>query len=105
MKHINGLTESQVEESRKKHGSNVIIEAEPETFWQKFKAGFDDPMIKLLLIIALIMFVMFLFGQAEIYEPVGTTIAILLVTIISARTEMASDSEYRKLKDSTKRYL
>lgn len=103
MKHINGLTESQVEESRKKHGSNVIIEAEPETFWQKFKAGFDDPMIKLLLIIALIMFVMFLFGQAEIYEPVGTTIAILLVTIISARTEMASDSEYRKLKDSTKK--
>ena len=98
-----GLKEEQVEESRKKYGSNIIVEAEPETFWQKFKGGFDDPMIKLLLCIAAIMFVMFLFGQAEIYEPVGTAIAILLVTIISAKTEMASDSEYRKLKESTKK--
>ena len=47
-----GLSNSEVEESRKKYGSNKIIEAEPETFWDKFKAGFDDPMIKLLLAIA-----------------------------------------------------
>lgn len=100
---IKGLTDKQVEESLQKHGSNAIIEAEPETFWDKFKAGFEDPMIRLLLAIAVIMIVMFFFGQAEIYEPVGTMIAILLVTVISARTEMASDSEYRKLKDSTKK--
>ena len=98
-----GLSNSEVEESRKKHGSNKIIEAEPETFWDKFKAGFDDPMIKLLLAIAAIMIILFFFGQAEIYEPVGTLIAILLVTIISAKTEMASDDEYRKLKDSTEK--
>lgn len=100
---MNGLNDKQVEESRQKYGSNIIIEAEPETFWQKFKSGFDDPMIKLLLVICIIMFAMFCFGQAEIYEPLGTAIAILLVTIISARTEMASDSEYRKLKNSTKK--
>lgn len=98
-----GLSNSEVEESRKKYGSNKIVEAEPETFWDKFKAGFEDPMIRLLLAIAVIMIVMWAFGQAEIYEPIGTLIAILLVTIISAKTEMASDDEYRKLKDNTEK--
>lgn len=59
-------------------------------------------MIKLLCAIAAIMFVMFLFGQSDWYEPVGTVIAIILVTVISAKTGMASDDEYRKLKNSTK---
>lgn len=98
-----GLNKQQVEENRKKFGSNVIVEAEPETFLQKFLNGFEDPMIRLLLVIAGIMVAMFAFGYAEIYEPVGIAIAILLVTVISARTEMASDKEYRKLKDSTKK--
>lgn len=100
---FNGLNQKEVEESRSKYGSNTIIEAEPETFWQKFKAGFEDPMIKLLCAISLIMIIMFFFGQAEIYEPIGTLVAILLVTIITAKTEMASDNEYRKLKDKTKK--
>ncbi len=98
-----GLTEQQIEESRSKYGSNIIIEAEPETFWDKFKAGFEDPMIKLLLLIVAVMTVMWLMDHGEIYEPLGTLIAVLLVTIISARTEMASDREYRKLKDNTKK--
>lgn len=98
-----GLEEKQVEESRKKYGTNQIVEAEPDTFWDKFKEGFKDPMIQLLLAIAGIMLVMFVFGQAEIYEPIGTIIAILLVTVISAKTELSSDAEYRKLKESTKK--
>lgn len=98
-----GLNDSQVEKSRKEYGSNKIIEAEPETFWEKFKAGFEDPMIRLLLAIAAIMVGMWIFGEAEIYEPIGTLIAILLVTIISAKTEMASDDEYRKLKENAEK--
>lgn len=100
---IQGLREEEVEESRKKYGSNQIVESEPDTFWDKFKEGFKDPMIQLLLVIAGIMLVMFVFGQAEIYEPIGTIIAILLVTVISAKTELSSDAEYRKLKDSAKK--
>ena len=95
----NGLTSSQVEESRSKYGSNHIEEAKPETFFQKFIAGFGDPMIKLLLAISAIYIVMFFFGLAEIYEPIGTIVAILIVTIISARTECASDKKYAALKE------
>ena len=52
---IKGLNKKQVDESRKLYGDNIIHEAEPETFWDKFKGAFDDPMIKLLLAIAAIM--------------------------------------------------
>lgn len=102
-KKYQGLTDQQVEESRKKYGSNQIKEAEPETFWQQFMDGFKDPMIRILCIIAAIMFVMFLTGQSEWYEPVGTIIAILLVNFVSAKTGVSNDNAYRKLKASQKK--
>ena len=98
----NGLTDVEVQESAAKYGKNVMVEKEPETLWDRIKDGFGDPMIKLLCAIAALMFVMFLFGQSNWYEPVGTVVAIALVTVISAKTGMASDDEYRKLKNSTK---
>ena len=42
-------------------------------------------------------------GYAEFGEIIGIVISVLLVTGISAKTEIASDNEYRKLKDSTKK--
>lgn len=98
-----GLTSQEVEESRKKHGSNVIPDSEPTTFWQEFKETFGDPMIKILLAIAVLMIVMFFFGYAEIYEPMGTIIAVLIVAFVSAKTGVASDTKYRELKDSTEK--
>lgn len=99
----NGLTDKQVEESREKHGSNAIPDSEPTTFWAEFLETFSDPMIKILLVIAAIMIVMFCFGYAEIYEPLGTILAILVVAIVSAKTGVASDTKYRELKDSTEK--
>ncbi len=98
-----GLTSQEVEESRKKHGSNEIPDSEPTTFWQEFKETFGDPMIKILLAIAILMIVMFFFGYAEIYEPMGTIIAILIVAVVSAKTGVASDTKYRELKDNTEK--
>lgn len=100
---FNGLTDKEVEESRKKNGSNEIPDSEPTTFWQEFKETFNDPMIKILLAIAALMIVMFFFGYAEIYEPVGTIVAVLIVAFVSAKTGVASDTKYRELKDSTKK--
>ncbi|MCI8814339.1 MAG: calcium-translocating P-type ATPase, PMCA-type [Lachnospiraceae bacterium] len=99
----NGLTSQEVEESRQKHGSNVIPDSEPTTFWQEFRETFGDPMIKILLAIAVLMIVMFFFGYAEIYEPMGTIIAILIVAVVSAKTGVASDTKYRELKDNTEK--
>ena len=98
-----GLTEKEVEKSRQDHGSNVIPDSEPTTFWQEFKETFNDPMIRILLAIAVLMIVMFFFGYAEIYEPLGTIIAVIIVAIVSAKTGVASDTKYRELKDNTKK--
>lgn len=101
--HFNGLNHSQVEESRKKYGSNIIPDSEPTTFWAEFKETFKDPMIRILLAIAALMIVMFLFDYADIYEPAGTIVAVLIVAFVSAKTGVASDTKYRQLKDSTKK--
>ncbi len=99
----NGLTDKEVEASREKYGSNAIPDSEPTTFWEEFKETFGDPMIRILLAIAALMIVMFFFGYAEIYEPLGTIVAVLIVAFVSAKTGVASDTKYRELKDSTKK--
>ncbi len=100
---FNGLTDKEAEESRSKYGSNEIPDSEPTTFWEEFKETFSDPMIRVLLAIAALMIVMFFFGYAEIYEPLGTIAAVLIVAFVSAKTGVSSDTKYRELKDSTKK--
>ncbi len=99
----NGLTDKEAEASRLEHGSNMIPDSEPTTFWDAFKETFQDPMIRILLAIAALMIVMFFLGYSEIYEPIGTIVAVLIVAFVSAKTEVASDMKYRELKDSTKK--
>ncbi len=100
---IKGLTDQEVELSRKEHGSNAIPESEPTTFLAEFKKTFKDPMIRVLLFIAVLMLVMFFFGYSEIYEPAGTALAILIVALVSAKTGVTSDTKYRELKSETKK--
>ena len=100
---FNGLTDKEVEQSRQQNGSNVIPDSEPTTFWQEFKETFSDPMIRILLAIAALMIVMFFFGYAEIYEPLGTIVAVIIVAFVSAKTGVASDTKYRELKDNTEK--
>lgn len=101
--HYNGLSDKEVALSREKYGSNMIPDSEPTTFWAEFKETFGDPMIRILLAIAALMIVMCIFGYADIYEPIGTIVAILIVAFVSAKTGVASDTKYRQLKDSTKK--
>lgn len=100
---FNGLTDKEVEQSRQQNGSNVIPDSEPTTFWQEFKETFSDPMIRILLAIAALMIIMFFFGYAEIYEPLGTIVAVIIVAFVSAKTGVASDTKYRELKDNTEK--
>lgn len=102
MKYI-GLNDDEVQKSRLKDGSNLIPDSEPTTFWDEFKETFSDPMIRILLAIVVIMLVMFFLGHAEIYEPIGTIVAVLIVAFVTAKTAVASDTKYRELKDSTKK--
>ena len=82
---LQGLNDQEVLDNRQKFGDNKIIEAEPETFLDKFKDAFGDPMIKLLIAIACIMAIMAFLGYAEWGELIGIVISVLLVTGISAK--------------------
>ena len=72
---FSGLTDREVEHSRQQYGSNAIPDSQPTTFWEAFKETFGDPMIRILLIIAGLMIVMWVLGYADIYEPAGPVVA------------------------------
>lgn len=99
MKNINGLTNAEVESQRTLFGDNKIAEAEPKKFWTEWLANFEDPMLKLLIGITALMAVIAIAGFTEWFEVVGILVSVTIVTLISTKTAMVSDGEYRKLKE------
>ena len=99
-----GLTWAEAEASRRAHGANVIPEPQWMTFGQAFMETFRDPMIRILLVMVALMIAMYFAGHAEIYEPVGTIVTVIIVATVTARTNVASDTEYRALRAHGKGY-
>ena len=94
---IKGLTDEQVRKAKAKFGDNSITEQARESFWDKLKGNFDDPIIKILLF-ALALNVFFAFmGKSEWYESVGIAIAVLLATLVSTFSEYKNESAFQKL--------
>ena len=96
-----GLTSAEAEASRLKYGANTIPEPQWTTFGQAFLETFRDPMIRILLVMVALMIAMYFAGHAEIYEPVGTIVTVIIVATVTARTNVASDTEYRALRART----
>lgn len=46
-----GLSASEVETARRQHGTNELPPPEVETFWAKLIENFDDPLIKILMLV------------------------------------------------------
>jgi magnesium-transporting ATPase (P-type) len=47
---IAGLSDSQVEQARTKYGTNQLPPPEVESFFDKLKENFEDPLIRILLV-------------------------------------------------------
>jgi Ca2+-transporting ATPase len=77
-----GLTTEQAEQSRKEHGANLLTPPQREPLWRVFLRKFNDPIIRILLIAALLSFVISI-KSGEILETAGIVLAILLATGIS----------------------
>lgn len=92
----NGLTEIQVEQSRKKHGSNALTQKKRGSFLKKFLESFGDPMIKVLLV-ALGINIIVMFRSFDWYEPLGIALSILIATLISTLSEYGSEAAFEKL--------
>ncbi len=103
-----GLTDSQVKESKEKFGDNRLTEIEREGFFEKLKANFGDPMIKILLVALAINVLLVIVefkqgGDILWYEPVGIAIAILLATLVSTFSEHRNENSFQKLKEEASR--
>jgi len=88
-----GLTDSQVLESRKKNGENILKPFERDPWWVLFLEKFEDPVIRLLGIAAILAIGIGLF-TGEYFEGIGIIIAILLATTIAFINEYKANKEF-----------
>ena len=78
-KHLNGLTDDQVNESRLVNGDNLLTPPKKESLWKLFIEKFEDPIIRILLIAAFLSLAIS-FVQNEYAETIGIFCAIFLAT-------------------------
>ena len=91
---ISGLSSAEVAQSRAQHGVNVLTPPARIPWWQEFVSKFEDPVIRILIIAAVIsMGVGALEGHFSI-ESVGIVIAILLATGLAFWNERKANAEF-----------
>lgn len=91
-----GLTPKEVEESRINNGDNVLTAFKRESLWSKFIGNFDDPVIRILLIAAVIA-IGIGFYSGNFIDGVGIIVAILLATFLAAINEYRANKEFEIL--------
>lgn len=103
-KHYNGLSAREVEESRARHGVNVLTPPEKIPLWKRFLEKFEDPIIIILLIagvFSLLISCYEFFGldkEATVFfEPVGIFVAVLLSTGLAFYFELKANQEFEIL--------
>ena len=93
---INGLSNEQVIENRKKYGSNIFSKKKKDSFFKLLMETFSDPIIKILLI-ALGIKTIFLIRDFDWYETIGIAISILFASLISTISEYGATNAFNKL--------
>ena len=97
-----GLTDEEVKEARRKHGSNRIVGENNNTFLSLFIETLGDPIIKILLI-ALAIKTIFLFRDFDYFETIGIVIAVLVASLISAISEYGSNKAFQRMQEESSR--
>ena len=97
---MNGLTDKQVIESRQKYGSNKLEKKKQNSFIKLFLESLGDPIIKIL-IIALLIKIIFLFRDSNIFETFGILASILIASLVSTISEYGSEAAFKKLEEES----
>lgn len=104
---LKGLTDSEVNESKKKYGVNQLSKKETESIWSMFIGAFDDVWIKILcaaLVLKIVLtilgvFVPALSGGNDAFEIISIVIAIALSTGFSTISEYRNTSRSEALQE------
>ena len=97
---MNGLTDKEVINSRKKYGTNQIIGVKRDTFFKLLLESLGDPIIRILLI-ALGIKTIFLIKDFDWYETIGIVIAIIVASLISTLSEYGSSKAFERLQEES----
>lgn len=99
-----GLTQQQVEESRRLHGANILTPPAEESMWRLFLEKFKDPLIIVLLMAGVLSVLIACYeyyglneGPTVFFEPVGIFVAIILATGLSFYFEKKAEDEFKIL--------
>lgn len=102
---MQGLTDEQVEKSRKLYGSNRMTEQRREGFLKKLLGNFKDPMIRILCVALGINFVFAILGETAWYEALGIAVAVILAVLVSTFSEHRNEHAFQKLQEEASRIL
>ena len=88
-----GLTTEEVTKSRAQHGKNILKPPEREPWWQLFLEKFEDPVIEILCIAAVIAIAVGVV-KGDYIEGVGIIVAIFLATTLAFLNEYKASKEF-----------
>ena len=94
-----GLTTSEVEASRRRHGANVLTPPPRSTWWQEYLSKFNDPVIRILMLAAGLAIAVGL-ADGRIAEGAGILVAIFLATFLAYWNEHRAAREFDVLNRS-----
>jgi Ca2+-transporting ATPase len=92
-KQLTGLTDSQISESRRIHGSNILTPPKKASIWKLFIEKFEDPIIRILLIAAFLSLGIS-FVHREFAETIGIFFAIFLATGVAFWFELDANKKF-----------
>lgn len=78
---LTGLTDEEVERSRREHGANILTPPKKTPLWRLYLEKFRDPIIQILIVAALVSLGL-AFINNEFIETIGIILAIFLATTI-----------------------
>ncbi|NEP91054.1 MAG: calcium-translocating P-type ATPase, PMCA-type [Okeania sp. SIO2C2] len=88
-----GLTQAEVEASRQKYGSNLLTPPKRSPWWKLWLEKFDDPVIRILIIAAVIAITVGIF-EGNYVEGLGIIAAIILATSVAFLNEYKASKEF-----------
>lgn len=101
---MEGLKSSEVEEKRKKYGSNKLPDPEKKTWVDFAKEALTDKIVMILIIIAGIQVLLGCFGITDLTDPIMIIVVLCIVTAIGVKTGLGvqTSSELLRAKTSTR---
>ncbi|NET26394.1 calcium-translocating P-type ATPase, PMCA-type [Okeania sp. SIO1I7] len=88
-----GLTQAEVEANRQKYGSNLLTPPKRSPWWKLWLEKFDDPVIRILIIAAVIAITVGIF-EGNYVEGLGIIAAIILATSVAFLNEYKASKEF-----------